>query len=265
MIESDAGRYRPDNTPIHTLDARVKIVVALLLIVGIMLTPDRAWPAYPLLWALIGSLAAVGRIGALRLARWGGIALPFALAAVTLLVTTPGRPLVTLGTLMISDAGMMRFAAILLKSWLSAQVSLLLAATTPFTTLLEGLQLLGLPRTLILITAFLYRYLFTVREEADRLRMARASRSAISPVSRSGGSVIWRAQVAGSMIGNLFLRSYERSERVYAAMLARGFDGRLPMIHKPPLTCRAVCMGVVPLVGLILIEILALWWRGLYG
>lgn len=259
-------RYRPDITLLHTLDARVKIVVAILLIIGIILTPDRAWFVYPLLWALIGCLAVIGQIAVLRLARWAGLALPFALAASTLLITTPGQPLFTVGHFVISDAGLMRFTAIVFKSWLAAQVSLLLTTTTPFTILLEGLEGLGLPRVLILITAFLHRYLFTLREEAQRLRMARASRSAVQPPSRSGGSFLWRAQVTGMMIGNLFLRSYERSERVYAAMLARGFAGTVPQAHRPALRWRAVILGAVPVVILLLIEIFALiWWRDLYG
>jgi cobalt/nickel transport system permease protein len=64
---------------------------------------------------------------------------------------------------------------------------------------------------------------------------ARAARSA-SADGTGGGTAAWRLKVVGGMIGSLFLRSYERSERVYAAMLARGFDGELRHMHGRSLT-----------------------------
>jgi len=259
-LSASAGDGQGD-TPLHQLDARVKLVVALALIVGIVVTPDRALPAYPLLWSLVASLAVVGRVSAWRLARLGGVALPFALAGLTLLFTTPGQPILTVNGLTISDAGMLHFTSILIKSWLAVQVSILLSQTTPFTDLLWALQSLGVPATLVLITAFLYRYLFTLNDEADRLRKARAARSAVG--ERRGGGLLWRARVTGGMIGNLFLRSTERSERVYVAMLARGFTGQMRLSDPPPLTWRALLPGLLPLASLALIEVLArLWWNG---
>jgi cobalt/nickel transport system permease protein len=70
----------------------------------------------------------------------------------------------------------------------------------------------------------MYRYLAVLAGEASRLNRARESRSAVVE-GRGGGGLRWRASVVGGMVGSLFLRSYERSERVYAAMQARGFDG----------------------------------------
>ena len=81
-----------------------------------------------------------------------------------------------------------------------------------------------LPRLLVAIIGFMYRYLAVLTGEASRLNRARLSRSAVVE-GRGGGSLRWRAGVVGGMVGSLFLRSYERSERVYAAMQARGFDG----------------------------------------
>lgn len=254
-------RYRAGDSPLHRLDPRVKLVTALALILGTVLLPERAWPAYPLLWALIGSLAAIGGLGAWRVARMGGLALPFALAAVTLLFTTPGPPVAQVAGLTVTSAGLARFLAILLKSWLAVQAALLLSMTTHFADLLWALESLHVPGTLVAIIGVMYRYLFTLKEEAERLIRARAARSATAPDQKAGGGVVWRAQVAGGMIGNLFLRSYERSERVYAAMLSRGYDGRLRKLDPPPLTWRAVMLGAVPVTALIAIHALAaLWW-----
>ncbi|MBL8161343.1 MAG: cobalt ECF transporter T component CbiQ [Anaerolineae bacterium] len=255
-------RYQAGDSPLHLLDARVKVVATLLLILGIVLTPQFAWPAYPLIWALLAGLSIIGGIGIGRLARTATLALPFTLAAITLLFTTPGSPLVQVLGLTITDAGLGRFLAIVLKSWLAVQAALLLAMTTHFTDLLWALNSLRLPATLIAIISFMYRYLFTLREETERLLRARASRMAASPTGRAGGSLAWRARVAGGMVGNLFLRSYERSERVYAAMLARGYKGQLRTLNAPPLSRRAVLLGAVPVAILLLIELVALiWWR----
>lgn len=237
----------------------MKVVAALLLILGILLTPDSAWVAYPLLWTLIGVLAAIARVSAWRLSRLAGVALPFALVAVTLLFTTPGRPITALAGLVITDAGLARFMGIVLKSWLAMHVALLLSLTTDFNDLLDALAHMGVPATLVAIIGFMYRYLFTLKDEAERLLRARAARSGVMPGLRPGGSLLWRARVAGGMVGNLFLRSYERSERVYAAMLARGYNGRM-IRHEPvPLTWRAISLGAIPVVTVILIQIIVRW------
>lgn len=225
-------RYQTGNSRIHRLDPRVKVIVTPLLIAGITLVPVRAWLAYGLLWALIAGLVTAAHLGVRRVARQAGIALPFALAAVTLLFTTPGDPLVKVAGVAITDAGAVRFGAILVKSWLAMQVALILAMTTPFTDLLWALGSLHVPGTLIAIISFMYRYLFTLYDEAERLIRARAARSGSTAGQRSGGSLVWRARIAGGMIGNLFLRSYERSERIYAAMLARGYDGHMRTLDR---------------------------------
>jgi cobalt/nickel transport system permease protein len=108
---------------------------------------------------------------------------------------------------------------------------------------------------LVAITGFLYRYLFVLADEARRMLQAREARSG-APDGRGGGSVAWRAQVTGSMAGTLFLRSYERSERIYMAMLARGYDGTVRTLSPPSL--RLVDWIVGLLVGMLLAALLLL-------
>jgi cobalt/nickel transport system permease protein len=252
-------RYQAGDSPLHRSDPRIKVVMTLLLILGIVLTPDSAWPAYPLLWTVVGGLAMVGGLGAWRVARAATVALPFVLAAVALPFTVPGRPVGYFLGLPVSDAGLVRLIAIMLKSWLAVQAALLLAMSTQFTDLLWALGSLRLPALLVGIVSLMYRYLFTLRDEAERLIRARASRSGSQPGRKSGGSVRWQARVAGGMIGNLFLRSYERSERVYAAMLARGYSGQLRTLSPPRLTWGGIWRGAVPVVALVIVEILAFW------
>lgn len=223
-------QYRHDQTPIHHLDARVKVVLTLLFILTVSLTPFGAFGAYGALWLFILVVTRWARIELPYLLTRSVVALPFALAAVTLPFTVPGRPLLTLpilGGVDISVEGVVRFVSILIKSWLSLQMAIILVTVTTFPALLWALRALRIPPPLIAIVSLLYRYLFVLYEEAMRLMRARAARSATADGVASGGSLIWRGQVAGRMAGSLMLRSFERSERIYNAMLARGYQGQL--------------------------------------
>ncbi len=256
-------RYRSGTSPLHSLDPRVKVGVALVMVMGIVATPEHAWPAYPLLWSLTAALATAGHIGVGRLARLGVVALPFALAALALPFTTPGDPVGHILGLTVTEAGLARMTAILLKSWLAVQVALILAMTTTLADLLWALRALHVPRTLVLIASFMYRYLFTMRDEAARLTRARAARSGASADRRAGGGLVWRARVTGHLIGSLFVRSFERSERVYGAMRARGYRGEMRVLEPPRLARRALLWAALPLGALGVIEALALLlWSG---
>jgi len=114
---------------------------------------------------------------------------------------------------------------ILAKAWLSILSLILLTSTTRFNTLLEGLGKLRMPRVMVIILSFMYRYIFVLVDEVMRMKQARDSRN-------FGGSRLWKLRTIGNMIGTLFIRSYERGERVYAAMLARGYAGRTRTYHQ---------------------------------
>lgn len=223
-------RYETRESVVHGLDPRVKVIVTILFILSNVLLPDGAWLAFGLAWLVIVLVSYASHLGWGYTLKRSLVALPFALTAVTLLFTIPGQPLfsVKIGStlLVISDAGLMRFVSILIRSWLSVQMAILLVATTQFPDLMHAFRHLRLPKPFIAIISFMYRYLFVLAEETSRLLRAREARSAAGPGNgRSGGSVFWRARIAGHMIGQLFVRSYERSDRIYQAMLARGYRG----------------------------------------
>jgi cobalt/nickel transport system permease protein len=200
----------------------------------------------------------------LRTARSAFFALPFMLAALPLVFTrgAPYLAVVDLGpiTLSISEEGLRTFLTIGLKSWVSVQAALLLAFTTPFHDLVDALRELRLPRVMVAIISFMYRYLGVIGEEAGRMNRARAARSADAGDGRGGGSLRWRGSVTGHMVGSLFLRSYERSERIYAAMLARSFDGELRYLPGPPLTTRAIAGFALAMAALVALEVAAQVW-----
>jgi cobalt/nickel transport system permease protein len=172
------------------------------------------------------------------------LAFPFVLAAAPLIVTG-GAPLlatVPVGpwTAEISAPGIERFASIALKSWLSVQIAIVLASSTSFPDLLIAMRAVRLPRLLVAVFSLMWRYLFVLADEVLRLMRARDARSGATAESgrRVGGTLPWRAQVAGGMAGNLFLRSIERGDRIYLAMAARGYDGEVRHLPLPPLTAR---------------------------
>jgi cobalt/nickel transport system permease protein len=235
-MHSDAfDRYHETESFIHRLDPRVKVVVTIAFILSNALLPDGAWMAFGLAWLFLLFTNTLSELGILFTLKRSLIALPFALVAITVLFSIPGNPLTSFHFLFwdltITDAGLLRFESILVRSWLSVQMAILLVGTTRFPDIVHALEHLRVPSILTTIIAFLYRYLFVLVDEVFRLLRAREARSAAVAGVRAGGSVAWRAGVAGNMAGQLFLRSYERSDRVYNAMLARGYTGHLQTIN----------------------------------
>lgn len=235
-MHSDAfDRYHHGHSFIHDLDPRVKVVVTVGFILSNALLPDGAWTAFALAWLFVLIASFFSGLGLGFTFRRSFIALPFALAAITVLFSIPGKPVTSFQLLMwhftITDAGLLRFVSIVIRSWLSVQMAILLVAVTEFPKIVHALRHLRVPAVLTVIISFLYRYLFVLADEVLRLLRAREARSAHAAGRGAGGSVLWRARVTGNMAGQLFLRSYERSDRVYNAMLSRGYTGELMTIH----------------------------------
>ncbi len=246
------------------MDARVKILLALAFILSLSLTPPGAWPAYVLYLSVALSAALLSRLGIGFVLKRALLAVPFVLAALPLIFTGPppihSSLLFQSLRISFSPAGAERFASIAVKSWISVQVAILLAATTRFPDLLSALKQLRVPRQFVAIVGLMWRYLFVIGDEASRMIHARSSRSAAAAGNRrSGGSLWWRARVTGGMAGGLFLRSLERSERVYAAMLSRGYNGEPPALDPTPLSSgdrAALILGGVAVVTLLLLGLL---------
>ena len=228
-------RYHDTESFVHRLDPRVKVVVTIAFILSNALLPDGAWMAFGFAWVFLLMVNVVSGLGIAFTFKRSFVALPFALVAITVLFSIPGKALSTFHFLMwdftITDMGLLRFVSILIRSWLSVQMAILLVAVARFPDIVHALEHLRVPSILTTIIAFLYRYLFVLVDEVFRLLRAREARSAAAAGVRSGRGVVWRAKVAGNMAGQLFLRSYERSDRVYNAMLARGYAGHLMTIN----------------------------------
>ena len=233
--------YRPRSSPVHRLDPRVKFVLALAFIFTTALTPIGAWPVYILLLSLVLALEILSGLGVGYVLRRAALAFPFVLAALPLVFTSPGSPLFSITIfgweLTATAEGLVHFVSIALKSWISVQAAILLAASTPFPDLLTAMRAVKIPRLLVAIFGLMWRYLFVLADETLRLLRARAARSGHAglPGVKLGGSLAWRARVAGGMAGNLFTRAFERSDRIYLAMLSRGYDGEVRAAPLPAL------------------------------
>lgn len=248
-------RYQERQSPLHRMDARFKVVLTLLFVLSCLILPDAAWLGFSLSWLLIVFLSIFSHLGVGYIFKRSFIALPFALAAVTVIFNMPGQTLFTLAlgpwVLTASDAGLIRFASILIRSWLSVQMAILLVATTPFPEIIHALRHVHVPKLIVAVVSFMYRYLFVLADESMRLLRAREARSA---GGRAGGSLRWRARVAGNMVGQLFLRSYERSERVYNAMLARGYRGEFLAMHDHSVKRQDILFGMALILYMLLVQ-----------
>ncbi len=221
--------YTHQSTYIHRLDARAKLLIVIGYILTLMAIPMATWYAYGIMFLLWSVGALMSRLSLRKALTRSLIAAPFLMTALTLLLR-PSTPIliqhpigpwqITLGA-----PSVYRFLTVTLRSWLGILATILLLHTTTVPDLLTALESLRIPSTLTTILNMAYRYLFILLDEAKRLARARAARSAAAtPPHRSPG-LKWRAHVTGLLIGTLFIRSLQRSENVYYAMLSRGYRG----------------------------------------
>lgn len=230
MFDFYVNRY----SPIHETDPRVKLILTLGFITFVNLTPQGAWPVYILFLSFVLSLAIASRIGMRLFLSRTLLVIPFMVAALPLVFGNSDDQINILLpynlAIGFSRVGTVRFFSILIKSWISVQCAVLLVATTRFSDLLIALNALKIPDVLITTIRLMWRYLFVLVDEVSRMMRARKSRCGkLDNQHKTGGTLFWRAHITGNMAGSLFIRSIERSERVYSAMLSRGYNGQLPI------------------------------------
>ncbi len=210
-------------SPIHELDPRAKIASALAIVIAVVVGPPPRAEEFGALVALLVAIALLARLPVLRVLKRSTLVIPFAgtIALFAPLQGDAGSLNVTGFATAYAGGGWIAAWAILSKAWLSAFTMLILAATTPPPQLFEGMARLHMPRIIIMLLSFIFRYADVLRAQIVSMRRAIASRG--YALSR------WRTlKLYGHLAGNMFIRSYERGERVYASMLARGYTGVLP-------------------------------------
>lgn len=212
--------YVHRHSPVHHLAPEVKIAVALAFTVIVVATPRESVTAFGMYALLLVLLAMLSRIPVGWLAKRCMIELPFVATALLLPFLATGPRVEVLGVDLAVD-GLWAGWNIIIKGTLGVLIALLLAATTSTRDLLVGLDRLRTPQAMTQIALFMLRYLEVLAGEARRMRIARLSRL-------DDPRFLWQVKGLASGIGTLFLRAFERGERVYLAMRSRGYDGRLP-------------------------------------
>jgi cobalt/nickel transport system permease protein len=215
--------YLPGASPLHRARPQCKIAASLLFVLAVVATPREALWAYGLYALLLVALARVGRVPLQFLARRLVIEVPFLAFAVLLPVVGQGERVEVLG-LPLAREGLWAAWNILAKGTLGVAASVLLAATTPVPELLRGLERLRLPRAFTTVAGFMVRYADVIADDLRRMRVARLSRG-YDP------RWLWQARAVAATAGALFIRSYERGERVYLAMVSRGYAGSMPVLE----------------------------------
>jgi len=232
---------------VHRLDPRAKLLGLFGVTVVAVSAPPALWPVWAACALVLAAVAAAARVPARELWRRGRIVLApvLAVALVVPLVRSGGWS-ASLGPLTVHEAGLAVLATVAAKALIGTAAAALFIATTTFAAALRGLEALRVPRAFVLIAAFMYRYLFVIVEEVGRMRAAMTARGYRPRHALQAGAL-------GRVASALFLRSYGRGERVYVAMLARGYRG-----HTPALDPLAFGRADALFVGTVLIGLVAL-------
>jgi cobalt/nickel transport system permease protein len=210
--------HHAGDSPVHRLAPHVKILVAFGAVLGVVATPRTWFPVFGLYLLVIVAVWAVARVPALWFVKRAVIEVPFVVLAFLLPIFGTDPRTDVLG-FPVSVEGSLAGWNILAKGTLGVLVSLTLAATTAPGDLLRGLQTLKVPAPLIMIATLMLRYGEVVVGEAKRMHVARISRG-------DDPRFLWQAGATARAVGTLFIRSYERGERVHLAMVSRGWTGK---------------------------------------
>jgi cobalt/nickel transport system permease protein len=211
------------DSPVHRLAPEVKIAASVAFTILVVLTPPERFWVFGVDLGVIAVVAGLARVPARWLATRSLIELPFVVLAVLLPVFGPAPRVEWLGVALSVD-GLLGAWNILAKGTVGVLASLLLAATTQQRDLIIGLDRLRAPAVVTQIAMFMLRYVEVLAAEARRMRIARLSRG-YDP------RFLWQAYGFATGVGSLFLRAFERGERVHLAMLSRGYAGRIPPLY----------------------------------
>jgi cobalt/nickel transport system permease protein len=208
------------HSSIHRAPAHLKLVSLLGFMLLVVATPRDWHPAFAVYAVVLLAVVGVSRVPPVYLAKRMAIEIPFVVFALLVPFVAQGPHVQVLG-LSLSEPGLVAAAGLLMKGTLGVLASLTLAATTEPEDVLRGLQRLRMPDLIVQIMGFMIRYLDVVTGEMGRMLTAMRSRGC-NPRSPRHWPALARS------LGALFIRSYERGERVHLAMLSRGYTGTLP-------------------------------------
>jgi cobalt/nickel transport system permease protein len=245
--------YRHGDSVVHRAPAEVKIVCLLVFVLAVVATPrEMFWP-FGIYAAIIVAMWLLARIPVRWMLPRMVIEAPFVVLAV-LLPFAEGAPRVDIAGLALSVNGLWAAWGIVVKGSLGVGAALTVAATTSAAELPSALSRLGVPAVVTSVLVLMIRYVDLLAGEVSRMRMARIARGDSPRALHQAGAV-------AKGVGSLFLRSYERGERVYQSMLSRGFDGRAPDLAAigapPPAAATQWVVAMIPAAAAVTVSLLA--------
>jgi cobalt/nickel transport system permease protein len=232
-------------SPVHRLAPRIKVLTTLAYLICVV-SYDRyeVAPLLPfgLLLVLIIGLAG---LPAAVIGRKLLLAAPFAVLVGLFNPVFDQQPMLQLGPIVVSG-GWVSLTSLLLRFCLTISAALVLIATTGFNAVCQALQQLGMPTLFTVQLLLLYRYLFVLVEEGQRIHRARALRSF------EGRGLGMRT--FGHLTGSLLLRTLDRGQRIHRAMLCRGFNGTMPSCQPTRLSARDGLWLAITILGLVVLR-----------
>jgi cobalt/nickel transport system permease protein len=216
------GEVRAPDGVLRRLPPQCKIVAVFGYAVAVVATPVAALAALAAHLAVVLTLVALGRIGPVFLARRLAVEIPFLAFAAALPFVAAGERVEVAGVA-VSAHGLEQAFGLAVRATLGVALVIVLAGTTPVREMLTGLERLGLPPVIVAVTSFMIRYSAVVVDQMRRMGVARRSRAYAPRSLLSSGAI-------ASSLGTLFIRSYERGERVHLAMCSRGYAGTMPRL-----------------------------------
>ncbi|PSO48780.1 MAG: cobalt ECF transporter T component CbiQ [Actinobacteria bacterium QS_8_72_14] len=213
--------YVHEHSVVHRLAPEVKIAAAFAFVFAAALTPRHAVWAFAIDAVALATVITVARLPVRFVLARMLVVVPFVAFAVTIPFIGSGERVDVLGVA-VSQPGLWATWNIVAKATLGVAVSVTLAATTEIAALLRGLERLRVPAPLTQIASFMVRYLELIAGDLTRMRRAMSARG-------HDPRWLWQIRPLAACVGSLFIRAYERGERVYAAMRSRGYTGAMPV------------------------------------
>ncbi len=210
------------DSPVHRLDARAQVLTTMVFIIVVMSYSRYEVSGLMPLFLYPVALIAAGKLPGGVLLRKLAVVAPFAVFVGIFNPLLDRHVVATVGSFLVSG-GWLSFASIMARFVLTVSAALILVSCTGIHRLCAGLERLGMPRVFAVQLLFLYRYFFVIGDEGLRMRRSVEIRSAGSAL----GFAVYRP-----LIGNLLLRAMDRAQRIYRAMVARGFDGEIRMLNR---------------------------------
>lgn len=230
--------YVHGHSPVHRMAPEAKVAAAFAFVAVVGLTPPQATWAFAVHALVLAGVITMAQLRPAFVATRAAVVLPFLTFVALIPFVASGERTEVLG-LSVSAEGLRAAGTILAKALLGVTVSVTLAGTTETPAIMRGLNRLHVPAIFTTIATFMIRYLETLIGEIGRMRTAMTARG-YDP------RWLWQARPIASSAGALFIRSYERGERVHAAMVSRGFTGTMPTLDDRRATGREWALAATP-------------------